>query len=522
LGNTQRAADQGSAAEVAAARDAGLLAPINVPRPPVLSAYPDATDRFVPSSSGRAPANVASDAAAAPAAKSPVAGDKSPVPGDSGTAEIDPVTDTGPVDDLPDDESGPDGPKSDGPKADKPSPDKPGSQGPASGKLGSGQLSSDQPSSDESKSEEPSSEKSKPEEPSSEKPSSGGSSPDKPNPGATGLDSGSDTDYVDLGPSFLRDIESTQDIDIPDAIHDGDIEDTVLTKPVTGGDDGRAAADGPSAGQTKVSSRKLRRAAAASSASSPDSATASDDPTGPISAVRPAVEPAVGVGVGERPARPADRLTERPPAHPTERPTERQTTKRRFRWWPIAAVVVVAAIATTAVFLTNRAESNGPGPAQPGASASGGTSASPTGQPSPSPGQPGATEWSLGTPFTNGETTVTILDYVDELSEIGSDGTWTAEQGEFVILEVEVVYTGKEPVYFPPDEQKLQTADGQTYANDITTAYRYQAHTLGQDSLEPNKPQVGYLAFDIPEDQEPTALLFKGDFLSQPVTIPLG
>jgi hypothetical protein len=146
----------------------------------------------------------------------------------------------------------------------------------------------------------------------------------------------------------------------------------------------------------------------------------------------------------------------------------------------------------------------------------------PTASATPSPGTSGATQWSIGTTFVNGDFAMTVLGVEGSLTQIGESGTWTSEEGQFVVISVELEYTGRVTGYFPPDEQRLTVTSGATYVNDVESSFRAQANALGQEALRPGVPQRGCLVFDIPTNETPVALEFVGDILSTPVTIPLG
>jgi hypothetical protein len=146
----------------------------------------------------------------------------------------------------------------------------------------------------------------------------------------------------------------------------------------------------------------------------------------------------------------------------------------------------------------------------------------PTSVATPSPGTSGATQWSMGTTFVNGDFAMRVLGVDEGLTQIGESGTWTSEEGQFVVITVELEYTGHATGYFPPDEQRLRVASGAEYGNDIESSFRAQSNALGQEALIPGTPQRGCLVFDIPTGETPAALEFVGDILSTPVTIPLG
>jgi hypothetical protein len=146
----------------------------------------------------------------------------------------------------------------------------------------------------------------------------------------------------------------------------------------------------------------------------------------------------------------------------------------------------------------------------------------PTGSATPRPGTPGATQWSIDNEFVNGDYSMKLLSIEPGLTQLGDSGTWTSEQGQFVVISVEVKYAGSGSAYFPLDSQRLRVASGLEYADDVESSLRDQANELGRDALRPGLPQRGALVFDIPADTVPTALEFVGDFLAPPVTIPLG
>jgi hypothetical protein len=142
--------------------------------------------------------------------------------------------------------------------------------------------------------------------------------------------------------------------------------------------------------------------------------------------------------------------------------------------------------------------------------------------PTPSPGAAGATDWTLGRTFESGEYSLTIRTYADAMASLTEQGTWTAENGQFVILEISVTYNGRGEGAFLPAEQRLVTNTGASYTADVKTAQAYKVHTLGARPMSPGKAEVGYLAFDIPQTDKPAALEFVADLGSEPLTIPLG
>jgi hypothetical protein len=143
-------------------------------------------------------------------------------------------------------------------------------------------------------------------------------------------------------------------------------------------------------------------------------------------------------------------------------------------------------------------------------------------QPAPRPGEAGATTWSKGRAFDNGDYRLTVLDIRTGLTQIGGSGTWTSEQGQFVEIGVEVEYTGAGSGYFPLDQQRLRVTSGAEYTNDIESAFRAQTNALGQEPITSGSSQSGSLVFDIKTTDSPAAIEFVGDFLEPPVSIPLG
>ncbi|MDR3202011.1 MAG: DUF4352 domain-containing protein [Bifidobacteriaceae bacterium] len=249
-------------------------------------------------------------------------------------------------------------------------------------------------------------------------------------------------------------------------------------------------------------------------------------PAGPANRAKPAQaggaartgEPAEATQTAET-AKTADSA---PPEAPEHGRPARSTARL---WIGIGAAVATIGAAGVILLLTAFHVIGGADapPASPSATATPTAGPITSAGPTPAAGQAGATAWSQTTEFVNGDFRLTLRDYTDQLTEIGDDGSWTAEQGQFVILEIEVEYTGDgDSGYFPLDEQRLMTDVGRSYPDDITSAVRYHDHPLGKTSLVPGTPLVGYLVFDIGKDERPTELRFVGDFLSPPVSIPLG
>jgi hypothetical protein len=140
----------------------------------------------------------------------------------------------------------------------------------------------------------------------------------------------------------------------------------------------------------------------------------------------------------------------------------------------------------------------------------------------PKPGAPGATAWSTGRTFKNGDYSLKLVNVLTGLTQIGTNNSWTAENGQFVIMEIQVTYTAKNGSgTFPPSLQELVTSAGKSYGDDLKSAIQYHDHTLDQP-LPHGQPRTGYLAFDIGTAEKPTALKFVGNFLDPAVTIPLG
>jgi hypothetical protein len=182
----------------------------------------------------------------------------------------------------------------------------------------------------------------------------------------------------------------------------------------------------------------------------------------------------------------------------------------------VAAVGIVALAVVLALASGHVIGGEGvPTPSATGASAAAGVATPPA-------GQAGATAWSTGRTFVNGDFRMTLLEVEQGLTQIGGSGTWTSEQGQFVVVTVEVEYTGSGTGYFPPDEQRLRVATGSEYGNDVESAFRAGSEALGQDALAAGQPTRGYLVFDILATDSPTGIEFVGDILSSPVTIPLG
>jgi hypothetical protein len=140
----------------------------------------------------------------------------------------------------------------------------------------------------------------------------------------------------------------------------------------------------------------------------------------------------------------------------------------------------------------------------------------------PKAGAPGATAWSTGRTFKNGDYSLKLVNVLTGLTQIGTNNSWTAENGQFVIMEIQVTYTAKNGSgTFPPSLQELVTSTGKSYGDDLKSAIQYHDHTLDQP-LPHGQPRTGYLAFDIGTAEKPTALKFVGNFLDPAVTIPLG
>jgi hypothetical protein len=140
----------------------------------------------------------------------------------------------------------------------------------------------------------------------------------------------------------------------------------------------------------------------------------------------------------------------------------------------------------------------------------------------PKPGQIGATAWSIGRAFVNGDYSMSVEQVEQGLTQIGESGTWTSEQGQFVVVSVVVEYKGTGSGVFHLAEQRLLVSTGVEYNTDVKSVFRAQTDPVGQRPLKPYQPEDGILVFDVPVDGSPTAIEFVGDFLAEPVTIPLG
>jgi hypothetical protein len=139
----------------------------------------------------------------------------------------------------------------------------------------------------------------------------------------------------------------------------------------------------------------------------------------------------------------------------------------------------------------------------------------------PAPGESGATDWTLGRTFRDGDYTLRLLEYRQNVTEVGAC-QWTPANGQFVVMKVEIAYTGTVEGYFAPDEQTLRVAGGRTYPADVATAACYATHSLGLRALEPGESAIGYLAFDIDTAARPEVFEFKPDVLTESLAIPLG
>jgi hypothetical protein len=139
----------------------------------------------------------------------------------------------------------------------------------------------------------------------------------------------------------------------------------------------------------------------------------------------------------------------------------------------------------------------------------------------PTAGQPGATTWSLQREFISGDCSLVVIELESGLTDLVGDGGWTPQNGQFVSLQVAVTYHGAGEGHFPPEDQVLTTSSGRTYQPDTSSAEK-MGQVLGLNPLQPEQAQVGYLVFDIAKDEQPTALEFKSDLLSEPVQIPFG
>jgi hypothetical protein len=140
----------------------------------------------------------------------------------------------------------------------------------------------------------------------------------------------------------------------------------------------------------------------------------------------------------------------------------------------------------------------------------------------PTTGEAGATEWSLNRAFEAGDFTVTMTSYRDQETSLGPEGTWTSENGQFVLISLTVEYTGEGQGTFLPGEQHLLTESGERFTNDVQSALLYRPETLGDSPLVPGQPQEGALAFDISRTDPPVALEIVGVLGENPVIIPLG
>jgi hypothetical protein len=179
---------------------------------------------------------------------------------------------------------------------------------------------------------------------------------------------------------------------------------------------------------------------------------------------------------------------------------------------PVAAAVVLLAAVTAGALALARSMSAQSAAPEP----------TPSLAPGPEPGEEGATEWSVGRTFESEDYTLVVGSITGQMKSLNDEGTWTTENGQFVVIELTVAYTGEEEGAFFPQEQLLLTDSGKVYPDDVQSSYAYKQHTLGTRPLLPARPQTGYLVFDIPADETPTALEFTGSLAADPIEVPFG
>jgi hypothetical protein len=140
----------------------------------------------------------------------------------------------------------------------------------------------------------------------------------------------------------------------------------------------------------------------------------------------------------------------------------------------------------------------------------------------PSPGDEGATDWSLQQTFVSGDFVLEILSYQDSLPALNTDGSEIAERGQWVLIEIRVRNNGPEEGTFVPDQQRLLTNKGETYLDEPASVLRYAPTDLGLEPMAPGVTQTGYLAFDIPIDSRPVELMLIGRLGEERASVPLG
>ncbi|MDR1798763.1 MAG: DUF4352 domain-containing protein [Bifidobacteriaceae bacterium] len=138
----------------------------------------------------------------------------------------------------------------------------------------------------------------------------------------------------------------------------------------------------------------------------------------------------------------------------------------------------------------------------------------------PSPGQDGATNWAIGRELAVGDLAVTITS-VEFVSQVGDD-KGVSENGQFAIINLTVEYTGEDEGNFSPEFQFLRTEPAGYYRDDAEAALMYQPTTLGSEPLQPGRPRIGCLAFDIPLGFKPIALELVDQVGGDPLVVPLG
>ncbi|MDR0626615.1 MAG: DUF4352 domain-containing protein [Bifidobacteriaceae bacterium] len=148
--------------------------------------------------------------------------------------------------------------------------------------------------------------------------------------------------------------------------------------------------------------------------------------------------------------------------------------------------------------------------------------ASPTDPVEPAPGEEGATDWSLSESFRQGDFILVLDSYEDGLSALAEPGSEVAENGQWVLIEITVKNAGNEEATFLPEQQVLITNQGGEYDNEPFSAFKHAEFLLGVTTIKPGGSQTGFLAFDIPIDDQPTELRFVGSVSEPPLTVPLG
>jgi hypothetical protein len=145
-----------------------------------------------------------------------------------------------------------------------------------------------------------------------------------------------------------------------------------------------------------------------------------------------------------------------------------------------------------------------------------------SGEPTPQPGESGATAWSVGRDFDSGDFRLTVIGYEDALPALSQDGGEIAENGQWVLVEIKVQNRGSKEGTFLPRKQTLIADNGAEYPNEPASALRHAEFQLGVDPIKPGQSQTGFLAFDIPIDSRAAELRLFGRVDEPPLTVPLG